>query len=42
VFQAKTHTSMCYFTNAKHNKSNVHNLGLLETVTTGRLQPIHQ
>ena len=39
LLKAITLTSPYGFTNAKHRKSNVHNLGLLETVTTGR--PVH-
>ena len=40
LFKAKTLTSLYYCINVEHHKSNVHNLGLLETVTTGCLYPL--
>jgi len=42
LFRANTLTSPYCFTNAKHHKSNVHNLGLLQTVATANPLPIHQ
>jgi len=42
LFRAKTLASHNYFTNTEHHKNNVHSSGLLETVMTVRLLPIHQ